>query len=102
MTNPDPDLRSPPSAQDQAAAMDAAPRQHTPSPHARQAARLGTTLLDGREWEKAPFNTTPWGYCPECGERTTLREIAPAAKARCLQGHEYWAAAARPAPPEAV
>lgn len=89
MTTPDPDLRSPPSAQDQAAATDIRPQQH---------AKLGTTLLDGREWEKAPFNTAPWGYCPECGSRTTLREIAPAAKARCLQGHEYWAAMAKPDP----
>lgn len=95
MSNPDDTLHSPPSAAEQAAKLD--------TDHPPQHALTGTTLLDGREWEKAPFNTAPWGYCPQCGAKTSLREIAPAAKARCIGGqHEYWAAEAKPNPPEAL
>lgn len=65
-------------------------------------AQFETVRLDGKTWERAPFGETPFGYCPTCGSKTQLRELAPGGKARCLQDHEFWAAAAKPTPPEAT
>lgn len=60
-----------------------------------------TVRLDGKTWERAPFGEAAFGYCPTCSTMLTLRELAPAAKARCANGHECWVAAAKHSPPEA-
>jgi len=57
---------------------------------------------DEPEYHKGVATSTPYGYCPICGDRGATRERRPNGNDTCVKAHTYPSCTARAEPPKLV